>query len=410
MGFFQPLHRRPWAEDRFGLVVSRGYVQLVRHSGRPSPSAGRGVAPFKPTPGEDELIGQELESEELEAEEAAALGRGDRGQTSRSRNNMRRLFGSLPWEMLGTRPAMISLTYPGEWRKWVPDGRVMEAHRRAFERRWVRRWKEPLVGVWVKEFQESGRPHMHLYVGLPTAMSAEDYAGLRQRTLIRRSLERQLGQYEGRKALPAISQQFGGEFAMWIRTAWAEIVGTQGKHQRHHARGVDVAVMFWTDDAEAAADRTRVAEYLAGEASKWRQKRPPKDFSGVGKYFGRWGGHVGFNPIREEVEIDRLVAAEMERRLARWVGWKIYVRSYGRSRTLHPQTRILLRHWGDGITAFGLGPEQAARLLRWSEAAAERKRAKAEVSSQEEAAGRGTGHLAEPAGPGPRGGEPPQAA
>lgn len=408
MGFFRPLHRRPWAEDRFGLVVSRGYVQLVRHSGRLNP-ANRGVAAFKP----GELIdddrpegepGDRPDSEDQDIE-AAVLGRGDRGQSSRSRNNMRRLFGSLPWELLGTRPAIISLTYPGDWRAWVPDGRVMEAHRRAFERRWVRRWGEPLVGVWVKEFQESGRPHMHFYVGLPAAMSGEDYAGLRERTLIRRDLERQLGRYKGRSLLPAIGERYGGEFAMWVRTAWSEIVGTQGKHQRHHARGVDVAVMFWTDEAEAAADRTRVAEYLAGEASKWREKRPPKDFSGVGQYFGRWGTKVGFNPIIEEVEIDRLVAAELERRLARWVGWKLYVRSHGRSRTLHPQTRIVLRHWGDGITAFGLGPDQAARLLRWSEAAAARKRAAMDRAPRP---GGGVSEESNRAGHG--GGVPPQAA
>jgi hypothetical protein len=124
-------------------------------------------------------------------EEAAKKYRGDLGQSRRSRMNMRRLFVSLPWELLGRRPALISLTYPGNWQRWVPDGRVWERHRRAFERRWVRRWGEPLVGVWVKEFQGSGRPHLHLYVGLPSAMADEDYAGLRERTLLRHRLERQ---------------------------------------------------------------------------------------------------------------------------------------------------------------------------------------------------------------------------
>ena len=54
---------------------------------------------------------------------------------------------------------------------------------------------------------------------------------------------------------------------MWLRTAWSEVGGTQGHVQVHHARGADVAVMFWSDEAEAKADRTVVAEYLAGEAS-----------------------------------------------------------------------------------------------------------------------------------------------
>jgi hypothetical protein len=38
--------------------------------------------------------------------------------------NMRRLFLSLPWELLGPRPALISLTYPGDWQRWVPNGRA----------------------------------------------------------------------------------------------------------------------------------------------------------------------------------------------------------------------------------------------------------------------------------------------
>lgn len=291
---------------------------------------------------------------------------------------MRRMFASLPWELLGARPAMISLTYPGEWRRWVPDGRVLERHRRAFERRWVRRWEEPLVGVWVKEFQASGRPHMHLYIGLPTSVSDEEFEGLRQRTLLRRDLERALGRYKGRSMMPAIGQDFGGDFAMWIRTAWSEIVGTQGVHQRHHARGVDVAVMFWTDEVAATADRTKIAEYLTREASKARQKRPPENFVGVGQYYGRWGRTVGFNPETSEVEIDRAVAEELERRLARWVNWKLNVLSYGANRgRIVPRHGLIWRHWGDGITAFGLGPTQAARLLRWSEAAAARKAARA---------------------------------
>lgn len=255
----------------------------------------------------------------------------------------------------------------------MPDGRVLEAHRRAFERRWVRRWGEPLVGVWAKEFQKSGRPHMHLYVGLPAGMSDEDFEGLRQRTIIRHQLERSVGTYKGRASLPPIGSYFGGEFAMWARTAWADVVGTVGEVKNHQVRGVDVAVMFWTDEVAATADRTKVAAYLAREAAKWRQKRPPEGFVGVGQYFGRWGRKVGFNPVVEEIEVDRTVAAEIERRLARWVGWKLYVDSRGASRTLRPQTGMFLRHWGDGITAFGLGSEQAGRVLRWSEAAAARK-------------------------------------
>lgn len=386
--------------DSYTLVVSRGYVRLVHKCGPESlvRRARRRAARWVPddeflAEGEDDL--QDIpecmyadyepdipdwadpdcnprEDGPEEAEGAVRLltaGRGDDGLSRRSRNNMRRLFNSLPWEMLGARPALITLTYPGEWQRWVPDGRAWDRHRRSLERRWVRRWKEPLVGVWVKEFQESGRPHLHLYVGLPSAMGEEDFAGLRQRTLMRQRLERRLGRYEGRKRLPAIGQEYGGDFAMWLRTAWAEVVGTQGRVQAHHARGADVVVMFWTEEAAEKADRTAVAEYLAREAAKWRQKKPPAGFVGVGHYYGYWGRTVGFVPQEQEVALNPLVAMEMGRRLERWVNWKLHILRRGAA----PATSMTQRRSWDGITAFGLRPEQSLRLLHWSEQAAARK-------------------------------------
>jgi hypothetical protein len=225
------------------------------------------------------------------------------------------------------------------------------------------------VGVWVKEFQESGRPHLHLYVGLPAAMAREDFTGLRERTLLRQRLERRFGRYEGRKRLPAIGGEYGGEFAMWLRTAWSEVVGTQGHVQLHHARGADVAVMFWTEEAAEKADRTAVAEYLAREAAKWRQKKPPSGFVGVGRYFGYWGRTVGFVRQEQQVALSPLVAIEMGRRLQRWVNWKLHVLRRGAP----PATGMVERRPWDGITAFGLRPEQSMRLLAWSERAAGRK-------------------------------------
>lgn len=309
------------------------------------------------------------EEEKREAGLVLVPGRGDDGLSRKSRNNMRRLFNSLPLELLGPRPALISLTYPGDWKRWVPDGRAWERQRRNFSLRWSRQWKEPLIGVWVKEFQESGRPHLHLYVGLPGAMSDEDFAGLRERTLLRHRLERRYGRYEGRGKLPAISQQYGGEFAMWLRTAWSEVVGTQGKVQAHHARGADVAVMFFSDEAAEKADRTAVADYLAREAAKWRQKKPPAGFMGVGRYFGYWGRNHGFVPQVQEVAVNPLVAMEMGSRLQRWVNWKLHVLRNGAP----PATSMDQRRPWDGITAFGLRPEQSMRILAWSEKAAARK-------------------------------------
>jgi hypothetical protein len=392
----------------YSLVVSRGYVRLVRTGERRS----RRVRPLSFVLNDDGWHEVDRQSEiepadlpadepvgdiewgtgdegrldpelELAIAEAMHPRRGDTGQSARSRMNMRRLFVSLPWELVGPRPALVSLTYPGVWQPWVPDGRVWEAHRRAFERRWVRRWGEPLVGVWGKEFQNSGRPHLHLYIGLPTSMAEDDFVGLRERTVLRHRLEGQYGRYQGRRATPPVAMPYGGDFGRWLRDAWSEIVGTSGPgapthplapggDPHHHVRDVDVAVMFWSDETEAVTDRTRVAQYLAREAGKWAQKQPPSGFVKVGRFYGVWGKAVGFVPDAASRVVEPAVALEIEARLSRWVTWRLHVLRRGAP----PATGMAVRRGGDGITAFGLGPDQAARIVRGSENAVARRSAR----------------------------------
>ncbi len=56
-----------------------------------------------------------------------------------------------------------------------------------------------------------------------------------------------------------------------------------------------------------------------------------------------------------------------------------------------PSTALAVRRQGDGVTAFGLGPDQAARIVRWSERAAARKLANGSVRG---AGGGASGDLA----------------
>ncbi|HET9733076.1 MAG TPA: hypothetical protein VFP54_10415 [Acidimicrobiales bacterium] len=132
--------------------------------------------------------------------------------------------------------------------------------------------------------------------------------------------------------------------------------------------------MFWSDDAEAKTDRTRVAQYLAREAGKFAQKQPPPGFHHIGRYYGVWGRGVGFKAESTTTAIEPAVAAEIEARLNRWVRLKL--RSLRPPDTETTTTRYFWRRSGDGVTAFGLGPEQAARILAWSEKAAARRQAR----------------------------------
>ncbi len=93
----------------YGLRSTRGAIQLRRHwlpdpEGRLRPPLGGG------------------------GWNAGFTGTSTRGRVStvwseRSRRHMRFEFSALPWEMLGSRPAMITLTYPGDWQTYVPDSR-----------------------------------------------------------------------------------------------------------------------------------------------------------------------------------------------------------------------------------------------------------------------------------------------
>jgi hypothetical protein len=279
---------------------------------------------------------------------------------------MRWKFASLPWEELGNKASMITLTYPGDWRGWVPDGSTLERHRRAFVERWRRRYGG-LTGVWVKEFQVSGSPHLHTYVALPDAVSAEEFEALRLRTVHGQRLEQRWGRYNGRRLLAPIGGPIGGEFADWLLEAWSDIVGTRGKGEKHEKRGVDVRVCFWTDGA-AEKDRMEVARYLWKESGKLAQKDPPEGFGAVHRYWGVWG--LKASERAEQVSDD--VAAELERRLVFLVRWRLRRRAQWRD----IQGRVGdfdLRRWGDGVTLYEVRPEDQERLHEWAKAAAVRR-------------------------------------
>ncbi len=144
--------------------------------------------------------------------------------------------------------------------------------------------------------------------------------------------------------------------------------------------------MFWSDEAEATTDRTKVAQYLAREAGKWRQKQPPSGFTKVGRFYGVWGRSVGFEPETTSTALEPVVAAEVEARLARWVNWRLHVLRRGAP----PSSAVALRRPGDGVTAFGLGADQAERIVAWSQAAAVRKLAS---GSERGAGGAASGDL-----------------
>ncbi|HZI38433.1 MAG TPA: hypothetical protein VFF24_09015, partial [Acidimicrobiia bacterium] len=88
----------------------------------------------------------------------------------RSRARMTRALAELDYAPLlrrGVVPAMVTLTYPGDWLTVAGDGPAVKRHLRMLGKRWFRAWGTPLVGVWKLEFQARGAPHFHLFTVPP---------------------------------------------------------------------------------------------------------------------------------------------------------------------------------------------------------------------------------------------------
>lgn len=277
----------------------------------------------------------------------STAGREQTAFSPRSRRAMRYEFSALPWEMLGRRPAMVTLTYPGKWREWAPDARAVVRHREALKMRWTRAYGAP-VGVWVMEFQPRARqaveerqaPHIHMYLGLPDEVSDEEFGGLVRRTLGRKRLERRHGKFGGRAEVSPPE----GEFSDWLLRSWWEVVGSgQAAHRR---RGVDITPAFWTEEAEAQADRTRIGDYFWRESGKRGQKSPPEGFGGL-RFYGRWGR--GFDPVEGQAEVPKPVYKHMRRLFVRLVDEKMKAdaKAQGRKHRRYKGPRGL-----DGLTLF----------------------------------------------------------
>lgn len=190
----------------------------------------------------------------------------------------------------GRLPAMVTLTYPGEWLPVAPTGKAVKAHLKAFRKRYQRAWDEPLACIWKLEFQRRGAPHVHMLMTPPHGVDA----------------------------------QLGMPFRGWLSRVWAEIVDhpDPDERERHRLAGTGV------DYAEGlrAKDPRRVAVYflkhnVAGD--KEYQHDVPEEWQEPGKGPGRFWGYWTLKPATATVEVgpdDAIAAARVMRRWSRAQG------------------------------------------------------------------------------------------
>jgi hypothetical protein len=263
--------------------------------------------------------------------------------SAKSRVNMVRTFASLDWGPVhelakaGRVPAMVTLTYPGEWESVAPDGETVKEHVRALKKRYRRIWGEPVVGAWKLEFQHRGAPHVHIFMVPPHGrarqlarvqyeadLAAWEAAGLRELARLIAVGER-WGQAR-KQAFRVIGPQprwreaVGDYLAFrhWLSVNWADIVDVKdpAEYQKHLAAGTGV------DYAEAhkCSDPKRLAVYF-GKHGQWRSKEyqhvVPEPWRAPGKGPGRFWGYWGVKPLVAAVELtgdDYQLAARIMRR------------------------------------------------------------------------------------------------
>ncbi len=116
----------------------------------------------------------------------------------------------------GRLPAMLTLTYPGDWLTVAPTADAATKHFQALVKRYARAWGEPLRGSWKKEFQRRGAPHFHLSTTPPMGTTVVPD--------------------------PETGQPIRVDFRRWLSITWAAIVAHPDPEQRrrHLAAGTGV--------------------------------------------------------------------------------------------------------------------------------------------------------------------------
>jgi hypothetical protein len=208
----------------------------------------------------------------------------------KSRAAMCRTFAELNYTPLvdcGRVPAMVTLTYPGDWESVAPNGASVKRHMMLWRKRFQREWGEPARYIWKLEFQRRGAPHIHLWMAPPHAI--------------------------GRS---------GRKFRDWLSQEWADIVAHRDPEQRacHLLAGTAIDIL----NGLRACDPKRLAIYFTKHSSpnqlhdKEYQHIVPEAWRQPGHGPGRFWGVHGLQQATAVVEIAQDAYLTARRIIRRW--------------------------------------------------------------------------------------------
>jgi hypothetical protein len=221
----------------------------------------------------------------------------------KSRANMTRALSELDYRPLfaeGRPPAMVTVTYPGEWLVVAPSGAVVKKHLRALWKRYARVWGRPWIGPWKLEFQDRGAPHFHMFMVPPVGTVPAPFAG----------------------TLAGTGPVAAGDpvnFTQWLSMAWAAVVGHPDPEQfrRHLLAGTGVD---WKEGARGT-DPKRLAVYFTkhggAAGGKEYQHRVPEQWQTPTTGPGRFWGYTGLERATAEVYVNQQTYVRVRRTLRR---------------------------------------------------------------------------------------------
>lgn len=208
----------------------------------------------------------------------------------KSRSSMCRTFAELDYRPLvesGRVPAMVTLTYPGDWEAVAPDGASVKRHMVLWRKRFQREFGEPARYIWKLEFQRRGAPHIHLWMAPPISPG-----------------------------------QSGRGFAQWLSETWAQVVDHPDAEQkaRHRLAGTAIDVR----NGLRACDPKRLAIYFTKHSSpnlhgdKEYQHIVPEPWQQPGRGPGRFWGVYGLQKATAVVEVAQEAYIAARRIVRRW--------------------------------------------------------------------------------------------
>ena len=208
----------------------------------------------------------------------------------KSRSAMCRTFAEIDYSPLvesGRVPAMVTLTYPGDWEIVAPDGASVKRHMMLWRKRFQREYGEPARYIWKLEFQRRGAPHVHLWMAPPMS--------------------------PGRSGLG---------FTQWLSHAWAQVVDHPDPVQRarHRLAGTAIDVL----SGLKACDPKRLAIYFTKHSSpnlhgdKEYQHIVPDLWQQAGRGPGRFWGVFGLRKATTVVEVAQDAYLAARRIVRRW--------------------------------------------------------------------------------------------